>query len=88
MAVKTVTVEKFIKTILEQCKKDQSLLKYKVYMSSDPEGNSFGSIDPAWLMQVGRMDKIVCLMPVANHMDQEIAPKEFAHEQGEMVESK
>lgn len=84
--VKTMTVEKLLKELILLCREDSDYMKYKVYTGSDPEGNSFGALTKDWLIQLGKMDKVVLLMPTEMLLDSEVTPKEFKHEMGETVD--
>jgi hypothetical protein len=76
---KTMTVGEFMNTLLQLAKKDKKILKYKVYLSIDPEGNGYSTVDPNYSFQFGDDDKILTIFPFAEGLqDEDIAPKEHA----------
>lgn len=49
---------------------------YKVYMSSDEEGNDYGTFDKTYSFQYDDDDKVITLVPFVDHLDdRNIMPK-------------
>ena len=50
---------------------------YKVFLSTDPEGNSFGTLRPSYLFGVSEEDKTAIIYPIdSSFMFEDIAPKQ------------
>lgn len=47
---------------------------WPVFVSTDPEGNSYSSFKADYLMGGSKEDKIIVLYPIDTHMDDEIMP--------------
>lgn len=76
---KTLTLRKFLGTLTSLAKQDSKILDYKVYLSIDPEGNGYSTVDSSYSFQFGDDDKILTIFPFAEGLqDEDIAPKEHA----------
>ena len=83
--LKTLTMVELATLIIQHIKQDKKVANYKVYLSVDPEGNGYGTIDEKYSLQFGEADKIVSLMPFNEGLtDEDIAPKEMAAIDAEM----
>lgn len=73
--IKTITMMDLMMLLHQYIRQDIKLADYKVYISKDPEGNSFGTLDPKWSLQFGDDDKILTIMPYEQGLQNEdIAP--------------
>lgn len=80
----SITVKELIESLVDFCHSDRKVLRYKVYMGSDPEGNGYGSISPGRSFQIGELDKVLTIMPDEQLLDGEIVPLEMAELRAEM----
>lgn len=70
----TITVNKLI-YCLERLK-GVGFGDFKVFISSDSEGNSYGTLDQESLWSISQKDKSVALMQFAEHLtDEQIMPQ-------------
>lgn len=59
----------------------------KVFVSSDSEGNDFGTLDPKWSMSWSTFDEVLTLMQFEDHLsDEQVCPKEMEQIRKELAE--
>lgn len=82
---KTMTLIQLTAYLAQLIKQNPKVADYKVYMSSDSEGNGYATIDPSYSVQFGDPDKIVTLMPFGEGLvDEDIAPIESKQVEAEV----
>lgn len=75
--LKTMTVLELTGLLAQHISQDKKVADYKVFVSSDPEGNSYGTIDKGFSLQWGLDDDILVITPYEGGLDNEdIAPIE------------
>ena len=76
--VKSLTVAQLIKELKKQPQ------DFRVFISSDPEGNSFGNLQADYMVGGSNEDKVVILYPDGTHLHDEVMPLEMDGLVGEL----
>jgi hypothetical protein len=77
--LKTMSLYELVTTLSMYIKQNRQLENYRVYLSTDPEGNGYSTLNQSWSFQFGDDDKILTIMPYNEGLqDEDIAPIEHA----------
>lgn len=76
--VKSLTVAEVIEGL------KQLPQNYPLFVSTDPEGNSYGSLRADYAFSIVPEDKIAVLYPIETHTDDEIMPEMIEAVQAEL----
>lgn len=76
---KTMTVNNLAVALVQLMKENPKVGKYKVYLSTDPEGNGYSTVDPQYSFQFAEKDKVLTIFPCEDGLtDDDIMPIEMA----------